>query len=123
MKELILEAQKIFNAKDDCYAVRIIKQTHRSNNFANGVNEFKSSTMILNSSSYPALCDDLCEFEDNTTVFYVRGNIRKKDNTVIIVNKKMLNKIIIAVKEYNEYYKDKNNLDIDNISNNIITIK
>lgn len=119
MKELILEAQKIFNAKDDCYAVRVVKQTHRNNDFANGVNEFKSSTMLLNSSGYPTLC----EFEDNTPVFYVRGRLKEKDNTVIIVNKKMLNKIIIAVKEYNSYYKYENNLDIDNISNNIITIK
>lgn len=118
MKELILEAQKIFN-DDDCYAVRIIRQTHRNNDFANCVNGFKSSTMLLNSSGFPALR----MFEDNTSVFYVRGNIREKDNTVIIVNKKMLNKIIIAVKEYNSYYKDENNLDIDNISNNIITIK
>lgn len=119
MKELVLEAQKIFNAKDDCYAVRIIKQTHKNNMFANGVNEFKTSTIILKSDEHPALC----EFKDSTTVFYVRGRTKEKDNTVMIVNKDILNKIIIAVKEYNNYYKDENNLDIDNISNNIITIK
>lgn len=119
MKELILEAQKIFNAKDDCYAVRVVKQTHRNNDFANGINKFKTSTMILESANCPVLG----VFTESTPVFYVRGRVKEKDNTVVIVNKDILNKIIIAVKEYNEYYKDKNNLDIDNIYNNIITIK
>ena len=95
MKHIKIEAKKAGIG----YDIRVIEQTHKGEDFGNGVDHFEASNRFtLYSISYPMV-------GSSENCLFLQGMMSSSDNNVLYVTKDYLEKITQAVKEYNETYK------------------
>ena len=97
MKHLKIEVGELFGGK----RLRIAEQTHRNDDFSvSGYIFAASNGFELRSACSP-------EIVGNEPVLYVRGCEEEKDKTVLTVpSEKWLDKLRIAVQEYNSRFAD-----------------
>ena len=108
MKHLKIKVKKF---SDDWYVGIIIEQTHRCEEFGENGSMFKASVSEIHSVSYPYLSFNLSD------ILYVRGNEIKFDATPILIPADKIDYVRIMVREYNEYFKDKSELELEKLEN------
>ena len=99
MKHIKLVVHKI--PWGDTYVVKIAEQTNRNSSFgrSGGWRFVASNGLVLESESLP-------EHIKGSNKCYVRGSDSTKDDKNLFFGKENLDKFVLAVKEYNEEFKD-----------------
>ena len=102
-KVKIKEAKKLYITEIDrtpeYVKVIVAHQTHRNGCFGEDKDHFKASNgILLQSMSYPAYASI------GAGIVFLQGNTKTFDNATFFIPIKQYYKVLIAVKEYNEYF-------------------